>query len=460
MKALISAELLKKYDVPVPRYTSYPALPHWRGISEQQWLESINKCAGGQAQLPLSLYVHIPYCQSLCSFCGCTKVISKDRSKAGPLVDALLKELDLKIKSYFSSDTEPKLKELHFGGGSPTWLPSQELYRLIDGILRRFKSTDADIAIEVDPRTLTLEHVHVMNALGVKRVSLGVQDFNELTLAAIKRKQSHEQVLWACHKLRENNIKQINFDLVYGLPYQTLTSIKKTIDKVVDLRPTRIAFYSYAHIPHVKKSQRGVERHGLPSVELKRSLFEEARKHLLSHSYHTIGMDHFALAEDDLYQAHESGNLHRNFMGYTVQNTRLLIGVGPSALSDSSYAYYQNSKEVDEWFSMIEHSSILPMGGHLLSEAEFRTKESILNLMCNGQAILNQGQSDLLCGSDFVKDNLIVVDSITCSARLTLEGRAFVRNVCASIDPLFSGAISTTAPVMEGRASPIFSRGV
>ncbi|MEZ4814294.1 MAG: oxygen-independent coproporphyrinogen III oxidase [Bdellovibrionota bacterium] len=457
MPSTSGEDLLKKYDVPVPRYTSYPALPHWKGISDEDWIGAVERVSEGLVELPLSLYVHIPYCQSLCSFCGCTKVISKDKSKAGPLVDTLLKELDLKLKAYFKTRNSLQLKELHLGGGSPTWLPAKEMFRLISGIVGRFKASYKDIAIEVDPRTLTLDHVEAMKDLGVNRVSLGVQDFNELTLAAIKRHQSYEQVLWACHKLRENKIKQINFDLVYGLPYQTLKSIKQTMDKVLDLRPTRIALYSYAHIPHVKLAQRGVEKHGLPSVELKRALFEESRNMLLAHSYQAVGMDHFAVPEDELYLAHSERRLHRNFMGYTVQNTKILLGIGPSALSDCGTAYFQNSKDVPEWYEMLANDSVAQRGGHLLSEKELKSKKTILNLMCSGVANLEEKELELLRDSELFKDELLSI-SPDLRVAVTDKGGAFVRNICAELDPLFLSA--THLGGVATAKGPVFSRGV
>jgi coproporphyrinogen III oxidase-like Fe-S oxidoreductase len=277
----VISDLLVKYDQAVPRYTSYPTVPHWNGISQNDWEGAVDRCLRehSKEKAELSLYVHVPYCRSLCSFCGCTRVISRDPSKGEPFVNAILRELDLKIQRFYKNGIRLNLKELHLGGGTPTWLPSTLLEKLILGIQARFTShfermgiSKRDISIEVDPRTFTLEHAKSMRKCGVTRVSLGVQDFHPETLKAIKGVQSYELVAEAVTTLRNNGITSLNFDLVYGLPYQTPDTMLDTITKVKGLNPSRIALYSYAHIPRVKLAQQGVEKHGLPAPNEKRGI--------------------------------------------------------------------------------------------------------------------------------------------------------------------------------------------
>lgn len=449
------SHLIMKYDQAVPRYTSYPTVPHWTGINRSLWDESVDRCldASSNRNFELSLYVHVPYCRSLCSFCGCTKVISRDPSKGEPFVDAILRELDLKIQRLRRNGTQLNLKELHFGGGTPTWLPPALLEKLIAKIQVRFSShaqrmgaSGRDISIEVDPRTFTLEHAQVMRKCQVTRVSLGIQDFHPETLKAIKREQSYETVLSAIKNLKGVKINSINFDLVYGLPYQTQNTIKETIAKVIELRPSRIALYSYAHIPQVKPAQKGVEKHGLPSALEKRELYELARDELLNGGYFEVGMDHFALPSDELYIALQQGKLHRNFMGYTVQKTQLLLGLGPSSLSDAWYAFSQNEKNVEMWLSRIEAGDVDPQGGHRLSSEDLLRREKILDLMCNYKTTLEESDWKSLGDSSVVSDGLVTWESKKKMLFVTELGRPFIRNICSGFDVHFQKSTQKTFP--------------
>ncbi len=439
----IISELLVKYDQAVPRYTSYPTVPHWTGISQAAWDGAVDRCLRecSKEGAELSLYVHVPYCRSLCSFCGCTRVISRDLSKGAPFVDAILRELDLKIQRFHKNGTRLNLKELHLGGGTPTWLPSTLLEKLILGIQARFTShsqrmgfSKRDISIEVDPRTFTLEHAKSMQKCRVTRVSLGVQDFHTETLKAIKRVQSYDLVAESVAILRDNGISSLNFDLVYGLPYQTQDTMFETITKVKQLKPARIALYSYAHIPQVKLAQQGVEKHGLPTPSEKRGLYELARRELLNDGYFEVGMDHFALPSDELYIALEQGRLHRNFMGYTVQKTQVLLGLGPSSLSDVWFAFSQNEKNVEKWLAQIEKGEITPQGGHLLNADDILRRKIILDLMCKYEASVEEGQWASAASCEVVKDDLLVWDNKRKVAIITTKGRPFVRNICSEFD--------------------------
>jgi oxygen-independent coproporphyrinogen III oxidase len=452
-----TSTLLARYDRPVPRYTSYPTVPYWKGISSAQWRESVQHRMDNKAELGVSLYVHVPYCHSLCSFCACTRVISRDASKGAPFVATLLRELDLKLGDLRTNESQEspkwKLREIHLGGGTPTWLAPQLLGELLREIRLRFDPVAVpEISIEIDPRTCTSEHLDTLALQGVRRVSLGVQDFHSPTLKAIKREQPYSIVRDLVSDLRDRGISSINFDLVYGLPYQSEESMDETIDRVLELAPSRIALYSYAHLPSIKAAQKGVEKHGLPDAPLKRHLYEHAREGLLEAGYLEIGMDHFARPEDDLSLAQKNGSLHRNFMGYTVQRTPLLIGLGPSSLSDSWFGFAQNEKDVALWSEKIVRGDITPIGGHLLSAEDLQRREIILDLMCRFKAqcpapILNE-----LKASSVFADHLIELNESTGVVRVTEEGQAFVRNICAVVDAHLSG--------QQEREVPLFSRSI
>lgn len=274
----------------------------------------------------------------------------------------------------------------------------------------------------------------VLKNSGVNRVSLGVQDFQEATLKAIKREQSFEMVAQSVKYLRDLKITSINFDLVYGLPYQSLETMRKTIAKVIELLPSRIALYSYAHIPQAKPAQVGVERHGLPSAKEKLALYELAKELLLENGYSEIGMDHFALPDDELSMAAQRRALHRNFMGYTVRKTKLLLGLGPSSLSDAWGAFAQNEKEVDLWLAQIESGDVSPRGGHLLSSEDLLRREIILNLMCNHNAHISKELWQSLQHSNVVADQLVSWEPESLNLEVTKQGKTFVRNICAEFD--------------------------
>lgn len=451
-------ERLEKYDKPVPRYTSYPTVPHWEGIAKQQWVEALQRQISEAPEQGLSLYVHVPFCRSLCSFCACTKVISRDYSQAEDYVDTVLLELDTKLDEL--NLTQPKLSELHLGGGTPTWLPPENLHALLSGLQARFRlEEEPAISIEVDPRTCSLDHVEVMAKAGVNRVSLGVQDFHEPTLKAIKRMQTYETVKTLCLQLRSRGIGQINFDLVYGLPHQTPETLAETMTQLKKLRPTRIALYSYAHVPELKKAQVGVERHGLPTGAQKRELYDTSSRLLKAAGYQPIGMDHFALEEDELHQAYQRKRLHRNFMGYTTQASKVLIGLGPSSLSDCSLAYMQNPKDVKLWREAVQEKRLQPAGGHVLTAREREVASAIRSLMCHFEAVIPDcieiSKSEMI--SQWATEGLLHFDPATRLLEVAEEGQIFIRNLCAELDPAFKS--SSTAQQGAGNR-PLFSRSI
>lgn len=451
-------ERLEKYDKPVPRYTSYPTVPSWEGISKKQWIEAAQKQLSLEKDTGISLYVHVPFCRSLCSFCACTKVISRDYTQAEDYVETVLFELDSKLQDL--DVQSPNLAELHFGGGTPTWLPPENLKTLLEGIRSRFQLVEnLAISIEVDPRTCSSEHVEVMAEMGVNRVSLGVQDFHEPTLKAIKRMQSYEMVESLCLNLRAKGIHQINFDLVYGLPHQTPDTLTETMVKLKRLRPTRIALYSYAHVPQLKKAQVGVEKHGLPTGAEKRELYETCSKLLKKTGYQAIGMDHFALESDELYVAYRRKKLHRNFMGYTTQSSKVLLGLGPSSLSDCNRAYMQNPKDVALWREAVRAENLQPVGGHFLTQQERELAVTIRSLMCHFEAVIPDfvevEKSELV--NQWLKEGLIRFDPVLRLLEVAEEGQIFIRNLCAELDPSFASA-GAAQQGPENR--PLYSRSI
>jgi oxygen-independent coproporphyrinogen-3 oxidase len=431
-------ELLKKYNIPGPRYTSYPTVPSWKGINKDQWFEHFQKALSGDKP-SLSLYIHVPFCETLCAFCGCTKMITKNRGYADEYLEAVHKEFAF-FEKMIPAGTN--VSEIHLGGGSPSWLAPAELKRLLEPIFSSkklvFDRNFLEQSIEMDPRTTTTEHCEQLLNLGFDRISLGIQDTNDVVLKSIKREQPLELVTRVINDLKNNGIKLFNLDLIYGLPFQTPETIKQTINDILVFRPTRLALYSYAHVPSLKPAQKILEKDGLPSAEEKMKIQEVARDMLIEAGYFEIGMDHFALPSDSLYKSFMKKELHRNFMGYTVQKSKVLLGLGPSSLSDAWTAFSQNEKDYKKWREDILDKDYSLIHGHVLTEKELFKRTKILDLMCEFETELKPTD---LSENQQKKIDMLVEDQLLIQTPTTLKstelGKQFIRNICMAVDDSF-----------------------
>lgn len=450
------AELIHKYNVPGPRYTSYPTVPFWKDqpLDLARWFESLNKSTQNKPS-SLGIYIHLPYCESLCTFCGCHKRITKNHKVEQPYIDSVLAEWDLYQKHLGANLT---IKELHLGGGTPTFFAPEQLIRLTKGLIgnRKIQADSCELSFEAHPGSTTSAHLSALFDIGYRRISFGIQDYDPQVQKAINRVQSAELVE-KVHFAAKQLGYRINHDLVYGLPFQNLLGFSQTIDKTIQLLPERIALYSYAHVPWVKGTgQRGYSEENLPKDAQKRALYEMAYDKLLAAGYIAIGMDHFALPNDSLSLAYHQKNLHRNFMGYTHRQTDIMLGLGMSAISDAWFAFAQNEKTIEAYQARIQEGELAIFRGHLLNEEELRLRRHILDLMCHFETTWHpnfkengfyQVIIDKLKGIE--KDQLINIDQ----DKLVIlpKGRPFVRNVCMAFDldlqrsqpdkPLFSATI-------------------
>jgi oxygen-independent coproporphyrinogen-3 oxidase len=423
-------QLIGKYDVPGPRYTSYPTVPYWEPdtFSVKNWKKEL----GSVTVEEIALYIHLPYCESLCTYCGCTTRITKNHQKERPYIDALLKEWSM-YKEYLG--VAPQVKELHFGGGTPTFFSAKNLKFLIEQLLVDNLEVP-DISLEGHPNNTTEEHLHVLYRLGARRLSLGIQDFDPKVQQLIHRIQPFEQVEKVTKLARDIGYESINFDLIYGLPGQTVETVSSTIDQTLLLRPDRIAFYSYAHVPWMKPAQRSFEKH-LPNGNEKRSLYELGKIKLEEAGYLEIGMDHFALPEDELAMAFRGGTLHRNFMGYTTRQTQTMIGLGASSISDLWTAFAQNEKSIDGYLEQVENNQLPIMRGHILNDEDLLVRKSILELMCTFKTSLMSWDEEMveqihLRLQEMEADRLLHWKGDTLEVQP--EGVPFIRNICMALD--------------------------
>ena len=433
--------LVQKYNVPGPRYTSYPTVPFWdiSTFSGKKWEETVKKSFHlSNSSTGISLYIHLPFCESMCTFCGCHKRITKRHDLELPYIKSVLKEWGL-YRNLF--DEKPIIKELHLGGGTPTFFTPENLKFLIEGILRiATKADDAEFSFEGHPNNTTKEHLQALYDVGFRRVSFGVQDYNETVQKAINRIQPFENVKNVTEWSREIGYDSISHDIIFGLPHQKLEHVINTIEKTKELKPDRIAFYSYAHVPWLAgNGQRGYNDADLPAGEEKRIQYEVGKEVLLEYGYHEIGMDHFALESDSLFKAMENGTLHRNFMGYTSSNTHLMVGLGASSISDSWYGFAQNVKNVEEYQNLVANDIIPLYRGHILTEEDQIIRRHILNLMCQFQTSwsvfkLHLPQLDSILNrlKELERDGIVVITE--GNLRITEKGRPFVRNVCMAFD--------------------------
>ena len=376
--------LVQKYNVPGPRYTSYPTVPYWDEASflvakwKQTLLQSLTESNTAEG---ISFYIHLPFCESLCTFCGCHKRITKRHEVKHPYIVAVLKEWQLYCDLF---PEKPIIKEIHLGGGTPTFFSPENLEQLIKGILSKAKvAPKYEFSFEGHPNNTTRIHLQKLYDLGFRRVSFGVQDYAEKVQTAIHRIQPFHNVAKVTFWAKEIGYTSISHDLIFGLPFQTLDNVIDTIDKTNSLSPDRLAFYSYAHVPWIKgNGQRGFKDEDVPKDDAKRLLYEEGKKIVAQKGYYEIGMDHFALETDSMYKAFKEGKLHRNFMGYTASKTKLMIGIGVSSISDSWYAFVQNEKELEAYYSQLELNELPIFRGHVLTQEDLIIRQHILNLMC------------------------------------------------------------------------------
>jgi oxygen-independent coproporphyrinogen III oxidase len=454
-----ASKLLRKYDVPGPRYTSYPTILHWDNMPTiDEWMQSVADSIDLTERhgTGAAIYVHVPFCSSLCTYCGCNSRITSSTSVGRRYVQTVLHEWELYCDRLHRSLPLP-LSELHLGGGTPTFLSAAELEELVTGLLRYVRQTsDAEFSVESDPRVTQSEQLATLYRLGFRRLSLGIQDFDPLVQLAVNRVQSERQVRTVTEQARAVGFNSINFDLIYGLPFQTRQSVEQTIAAVLRLRPDRIAFYGYAHVPWMKPGQRHFTERDLPAGDQKRDLYEFGRLLLETAGYREIGMDHFALESESLWKASITGTLHRNFMGYTPRLVAPLIGLGASAISDAWDAFAQNEKTIETYEERVANGEIPIFRGHKLSREDLVLRRHVLNLMTRFETSwdtpdLHVTFLDSVAGrlKELRSDGLISLTNNTC--KVTPAGRPFLRNICMAFDAHLGG---------DAPAQTLFSRTI
>jgi len=433
--------LIQKYNIPGPRYTSYPTVPFWDAttFSKELWENAfIQRFYASNQNEGISLYIHLPFCESLCTFCACHKHITKRHEVEQDYIDTVLKEWQLYLDLV---KEKPIIKELHLGGGTPTFFSAEHLEKLILGLFQSAdKHVDFEFSFEGHPNHTSKEQLQVLFDLGFTRVSFGVQDYNEKVQQAIHRVQPFENVKQVTDWARKIGYTSVSHDIIFGLPHQTKANIIDTIQKTKALLPDRISFYSYAHVPWIKGvGQRGFDEVDLPKDDEKRALYEIGKQLFAELGYEEIGMDHFALKRDSLYQATEKQTLHRNFMGYTSNKTEVMIGLGMSAISDSWTAFAQNVKTVKEYQTLVNQGQIPVFRGHILSNEDQVIRKHILNIMCHFKTDWSK-ETEKIAAIDKHLDLLKELEAdglvqISENGLKVLEhAKPFVRNVCMAFD--------------------------
>ncbi|MGD8615381.1 MAG: oxygen-independent coproporphyrinogen III oxidase [Gammaproteobacteria bacterium] len=437
------AELIRRYAGSGPRYTSYPtAMEFSPAVGEpehQRWVRASNS-----AGRPLSLYVHIPFCAHVCFYCACNKVVTGDRRKAQPYLDSLAREIRLQAALV---DPDRRVEQLHWGGGTPTFLSELEIRRLMGMLGEHFQLLEdgsGEYSIEVDPREVREETLPTLREIGFNRLSLGVQDFNPVVQKAVHRLQTAEQTLSTLAQARELGFRSINIDLMYGLPFQTVQSFSDTLEAIVEARPDRLSVFNYAHLPERFKPQRRINREDLPSPDEKLGILSLTIDKLTAAGYQYIGMDHFALADDELAQAQRDGTLHRNFQGYSTHSDSDLVALGVSAISSMPGGFSQNHSKLDSYYADLEIPRLPIARGVALNDDDRLRGAVIQQLICNNT--LDKGWTEAKFGIEFDRyfaaelaqlsgmqaDALVELDDRRLD--VTPRGRLLIRNICRVFD--------------------------
>ena len=441
MRTVFDRDLVKKYDRPGPRYTSYPpATEFTEKVTVQDYRRKLIE--SNSRRTPLSLYFHIPFCESGCYYCGCNIIISHRKGIEVPYLQRVYREMDMLSELI---DREREVIQLHWGGGTPNYLDADQIREFMDEIRRRFRfGEDAEVSIEIDPRYATDEQLEAIKEAGFNRISMGLQDLDEKVQRAVNRIQPYSLMVDIMGKLRDLGFESINIDLIYGLPYQTVESFRKTVEKVIELSPDRIAVYSFAYVPWVKPIQKHIDPKTLPPPEEKLSILEMVVEEFQNAGYVYIGMDHFAKPEDELAVAQRNGDLWRNFQGYTTKKGVELIGVGATSIGMLYDSYFQNYKTLREYNDAIDSGDLATFRGVILNEDDMIRREVIMDIMCNlgvsfekidkmfGIRFEDYFQEELENLKDLEEDGLIEVRDRRI--RILPVGRLLIRNVAMVFD--------------------------
>jgi oxygen-independent coproporphyrinogen-3 oxidase len=456
----VTLDLLRRYDRPGPRYTSYPtAVEFHEGFGADTYAAHLARAAA-VPDAPLSLYLHLPFCESRCAFCGCSVIVTKKRHVAEQYLGYLVREIAMVAAALRG---RRRVVQYHWGGGTPSYLSPAQMQRLHEAVRAHFDlDPTGELALEVDPRVTSFEQLETLRALGFNRLSLGVQDFDADVQQAVNRLQSVEATGALVEHARALGFGSINVDLIYGLPRQALDSFARTIDTVIALRPDRVAAYSFAHVPWIRAHQKLLKVEELPSADRKLQLFVEARARFLAAGYAPIGMDHFALPGDELALAAAAGTLHRNFMGYTTRPAPDMIGLGVSAIGDVAGAFAQNTKKLSTYYAALDAGRFPVERGYALDADDRLRRHVVTQLMCNLQLDTREVERrfDVDFGDYFAREQAELAEGPIAHGflrddggllRVTPRGRLFVRNVCMIFD----------RHLREKRAAtPVFSRTV
>ncbi len=452
----VDIELMKRYDKPGPRYTSYPTAPQFSAeFGHLELDEEIRRSDRIEKPADLSLYFHLPFCDTLCYFCGCTTVVTSNRQRIDEYLDYLIKEIKL-ISSKIIR--ERKIAQLHWGGGTPSYLDPEQIRRLFSAIRENFEfHPDAEIGVEIDPRGMTDAHLDALRDVGFNRASMGVQDFELKVQEAVNRVQSEELTRWAFNGLRERGIDSINLDLIYGLPFQTLDSFKHTLDRIVDISPDRLAIFNYAHVPWMKKHQRIIREETLPDVTEKLDILKTTIEKLTSVGYDYIGMDHFAKADDSLTRALREKTLYRNFQGYSTKWGCDLFGFGMSSISQLRNVYAQNSKDIPAYYEAIGEGNLPVERGYRLTEDDHLRRFVIMRLMCDFELDKNRVEDKFNINFDaYFEDAFPELESFAADGLIrwpdnkiviTEMGRLLIRNIAMVFDKYLKQAKKQDRPV-------------
>jgi len=444
-KVIFSEELIRRYDTFGPRYTSYPTAVQFDSkVTAKNYREWVTHSNDDPIPSPLSLYLHIPFCDTICYYCGCSKVVTKDRSKAAHYIELLKREIRLQ-GSLFASDRQ--VTQVHWGGGTPTFLSDKEIYEIIECIRENFNvpaDDQVESGIEVDPRTVDYTRLKNLSNLGFNRISFGVQDFNSRVQESVNRIQSTEQIKQHIIDARNLHFSSINIDLMYGLPNQSVTSFSETLDITIELDPDRIAIYNYAHLPEMFKPQRRINEDELPSAEEKLNILKLCIDKLQDSGYVYIGMDHFAKENDSLVIAQQRGTLHRNFQGYSTHADCDIIAMGITAISRVGDNYCQNVRTIEEYEKCLDTDEVPVFRGIELEPDDILRREIINQLMCNNN--LDIKKLETRWGIDFksyfksslqelqamADDGLLKIDKTRLT--ITTTGRLLARSICMQFD--------------------------